>query len=55
MDHHEDMAEHVCKYLWRMDCFGRDPFLELVEDIRLLYPGGNGDKSDSDQVADMLR
>ena len=31
---------HILEYLWRLDCENRsaDPFLELIEDIKTVYP-----------------
>ena len=39
-----------------MDCthFSKDPFLQMVEDIRVLYPGGIGDEKVTARLSALL-
>jgi hypothetical protein len=34
------MDSHISEYLWRLDCENRgaDPFQELMDDIKTVYP-----------------
>ncbi|XP_069704275.1 uncharacterized protein [Periplaneta americana] len=44
----DDLSDHLCEYLWRQDCsrLQRDPFDAIIEDIKVLYPGGLSEDSD---------